>query len=132
MAGDEPIWVRRDVLEAVHDQLIAEHGGLGGLRDAGLLDSALARPRQIHHYGTDDLIALAAAYAVGLARNHPFADGNKRVAFLAACIFLSRNGLSLGLPEAETVIVMNRVAAGTLDEADLADIFRRAGVVRET
>ncbi len=128
MAGREPIWVHRDVLEAVHGALIAEHGGLAGLRDGGLLDSALARPRQIHNYGTDDLFALAAAYTMGLARNHPFADGNKRVALIAAYIFLSRNGFSLLLPEAETVIVMNRVAAGTLDETELADLFRGASI----
>jgi death-on-curing protein len=130
MAGPEPIWVHRDVLEAVHGALIAEHGGLAGLRDGGLLDSALARPRQIHHYGTGDLFALAAAYTMGLARNHPFADGNKRVAFVAAYIFLSRNGFSLRLAEAETVIVMNRVAAGTLDEAELANLFRGASVAK--
>lgn len=132
MARQEPIWVRRNVLEAVHEELIAEHGGLRGLRDEGLLESALARPRQQFHYGIDDLRGLAAAYAVGLARNHPFADGNKRIAFLAALIFLARNGLDLRLPEAETVIVMNRVAAGTLDETELADLFRGASGVRET
>ncbi len=128
MVRREPIWVHRNVLEAVHEELIAVHGGLAGLRDAGLLDSALARPRQIFHYGTADLFALAAAYTVGLARNHPFADGNKRVGFVAAYIFLSRNGFRLRLPEAETVIVMNRVAAGTLDETELAELFRGASV----
>lgn len=131
MARREPIWVHRNVLEAVQEELIEVHGGLAGLRDGGLLDSALARPRQIHHCGTDDLFALAAAYTVGIARNHPFADGNKRVAFVAAYIFLSRNGFSLRLPEAETVIVMNRVAAGTLAETELADLFRGASVPTE-
>ena len=126
MVQREPIWVQRNVLEAVHEELIAVHGGVAGLRDGGLLDSALARPRQIFHHGTDDLFALAAAYTVGLARNHPFADGNKRVGFVAAYIFLSRNGFRLRLPEAETVIVMNRVADGTLDETELADLFRGA------
>ncbi len=132
MAGGEPVWVHRDVLEAVHGELIAEHGGLGGLRDGGLLESALARPRQVYHYGTDDFFELAAAYTMGLARNHPFADGNKRIAFLAAYIFLSRNGYSLRLPEPETVIVMNRVAAGTLAESELADLFRGASVATDT
>ncbi len=130
MAGREPIWVHRDVLEAVHGELIAEHGGLTGLRDGGLLDSALARPLHIFHYGTDDLFAPAAAYTMGLARDHPFADGNKRVALVAAYIFLSRNGFSLRLAEAETVIVMNRVAAGTLGETELADLFRGASVAK--
>ncbi len=92
MAGREPIWVHREVFEAVHGALIAEHGGLAGLRDGGLLDSAVARPRQIHNYGTGDLFALAGAYTMGLARDHPFADGNKRVALVAAYVFLSRNG----------------------------------------
>ena len=77
------------------------------------------------------LFALAAAYTMGLARNHPFADGNKRVAFIAAFIFLSRNGYSLKLPEAETVIVMNRVAAGSLDEAELAELFRGASAPKQ-
>jgi death-on-curing protein len=132
MARGEPVWVYRNVLEAVHGELIAEHGGLGGLRDGGLLESALARPRQAYHYGTDDLFELAAAYTMGLARNHPFADGNKRIAFLAAYIFLARNGFRLRLPEAETVIVMNRVAAGTLAEPELAGLFRGASVATET
>ncbi len=131
MAGREPIWVHRGVLEAVHGALIAEHGGLAGLRDSGPLDSALARPIQIYHYATGDLFAPAAAYTMRVARNHPFADGNKRIALVAAFIFLSRNGSNLVLPEVETVIVMNRVAAGTLDETELAELFRGASVANK-
>jgi death-on-curing protein len=88
-----PVWVERDIVLAIHADQIAEHGGLPGLRDQALLDSALARPRQQAAYGVVDLCDLAAAYAFGIARNHPFLDGNKRVSFVVAAVFLQLNGL---------------------------------------
>lgn len=95
-----------------------------GVRDEGLLESALARPRNQFAYGDDDICVLAASYAVGIAKNHPFLDGNKRAAFMAAYIFLERNGFAPEADEPETVIVMTGVAAGTAREADLAKWFR--------
>lgn len=121
----EPVWLLRAVIEAVHDRLIIDHGGLSGIRDEALLDSALARPRQALAYGAPDLFDLAAAYALGIARNHPFVDGNKRTAFMAAYVFLARNGHRLAMDEGETVVMMIRAAEGSLDEGDLADWFRR-------
>ena len=82
---EEPIWVLRAVVEAVHDAQLAEHGGAPGVRDAGLLESALARPANLHAYGESALCVLAAAYAFGIVRNHPFVDGNKRTAFFTTC-----------------------------------------------
>lgn len=125
MAEDQPVWVLGPVLEIIHDRLITDHGGLPGLRDSALLESAAARPRQLYAYESPDLFALAAAYAYGIARNHPFVDGNKRVAFLAAYVFLVRNGLRPTMDEAETVLIMNRTAAGDIDEAELADWLRQ-------
>ena len=109
---------------AAHDRQLAEHGGGAGLRDAGALDSALARPRNRWEYGEDDLAVLAAAYAFGIARNHPFVDGNKRTAWVVARGFLRLNGLKF---ESEPLDVINTVlalAAGELAEDELADWFR--------
>jgi len=108
----EPVWVARELVQVLHERLLAEHGGAPGLRDEGLLDSALARPRQIRAYGDPDLCALAAAYAYGLVRNHPFVDGNKRVAFMVAYVFLARNGQRLVAPEADATAMMMALAAG--------------------
>ena len=122
----EPRWVPRLVLEAVHLDQLREHGGRPGLRDEHALESALARPRQKWSYEpASDLAALAAAYAFGIARNHPFIDGNKRAAFLAMMVFLGLNGEGLQGSEHEIVQVMVALAAGGLDEADLADWIRR-------
>ena len=122
----EPRWVPRLVLEAVHLDQLREHGGRPGLRDEHALGSALARPRQKWSYEpASDLAALAAAYAFGIARNHPFIDGNKRAAFLAMMVFLGLNGEGLQASEHEIVQVMVALAAGGLDEADLADWIRR-------
>jgi death on curing protein len=122
----EPVWVRRDVLIAVHERLLAEHGGPAGLRDAGLLESALARPQQIRAYGdaAPDLAALAAAYAVAIVRNHPFVDGNKRVAFMTAYVFLACNGMTMTAPEAESTAAVMQLAAGELSEAQFAQWLR--------
>ncbi|APZ55359.1 type II toxin-antitoxin system death-on-curing family toxin [Salipiger abyssi] len=116
----EPIWIRRDVIDTMHDLQLVEHGGAAGIRDEGLLDSALAKPRNKHAYGEDNLCELAAAYAAGIARNHPYIDGNKRTAFLAAYVFLKINGLHLVASEVEAVQMTVDLAAGSLDETAFA------------
>src|SRR5262245_28539705 len=101
----EPIWVRRDVLELLHDESIAGPGGAPGLRDEGLFESALARPKNLFVYeNAGDIARLAASYAFGLAKNHPFADGNKRVAFIAAAIFLRLNGVRLKADQVDATL----------------------------
>jgi death on curing protein len=122
----EPRWVSRRVLLLAHMESIAEHGGLAGIRDEGLLDSALARPRNRFEYDSRcDLADLAAAYAFGLSQNHPFRDGNKRIAFLAAGLFLELNGIELtSKPIAEITIFLS-LAAGALTEGALAQWIRQ-------
>lgn len=110
-------WIDRQALLLLHDESLAEHGGSSGLRDEGLFDSALARPLNLVAYGDPDYADLAAAYGVGLAKNHPFVDGNKRAAFLSAGLFLFLNGYRLTAGQAEATVVMLDVAAGDLDEA---------------
>ncbi len=117
-------WVSRRALELLHDDSLAEHGGASGLRDEGLLESALARPRQLVAYGSPDLADLAAAYGMGLARNHPFVDGNKRVALLAVGLFLALNGQRLVATQIDTTVTMFAVAAGTVDEPTFANWIR--------
>jgi death-on-curing protein len=119
-----PIWALPSVIAAVHDAQVAEHGGAAGMRDAGLLASALARPRNLHAYGETDVCRLAAAYASGIVRNHPFVDGNKRTAFLAAYVFLGLNGLDLGADEAEAAATMLMLASGDIEEEAFADWLR--------
>jgi death-on-curing protein len=116
----EPVWLLREFIIAVHGRLIAEYGGSSGLRDEGLLESALARPLHLFTYGTPSLAQLAASYAVGIAKNHAFIDGNKRTAFVAAAVFLERNSLNLTAPEAEATVAMLRVAEGSMSEKQLA------------
>lgn len=126
----EPRWVLPEVVHAIHNMLIAEHGGLAGIRDQGLLDSALARPRQQAAYGKkNSIFQLAAAYSYGLARNHPFADGNKRIALTVAAVFLEINGHSLNAPEAEAVLMYQQLADGTLTEQALAEWIREWSVL---
>jgi len=120
----EPTWITRPVLDATHEALLREHGGSSGVRDEGLLESALARPRKKWHYGETDMAVLAAAYASGIAKNHGFVDGNKRTAFQTAYVLLGLNGLELDAPEPEVVDVVNRLAAGKLTEVKLADWIR--------
>jgi death-on-curing protein len=103
---DEPAWLSIDAILAIHAQLVAEHGGSPILRDRGLLESALARPRNLFAYGDKDFPILATAYASGLTRNHPFIDGNKRIAFMACYMFLGVNGWSLDAPEEQVVTMM--------------------------
>jgi len=118
-------WLPTKTVLAIHEEQIREHGGGSGVRDAGLLESALARPKNLAAYGEPDLAELAAAYAFGIARNHPFVDGNKRTAFVTAGTFLIRNGAALDVAEAEAVVVFTDLAAGRLTEAELAAWYRR-------
>jgi death-on-curing protein len=121
----EPRWVPRLVIEAVHVDQVREHGGLIGLRDENALESALARARQRWAYEPQsDLARLADDYAFGISRNHPFRDGNKRIAFLAAVIFLGLNGLDFVAPEDEVVEKILALAAGALDEEEVAAWIR--------
>jgi death-on-curing protein len=121
----EPTWLSRLVIDAIQQDLIATHGGVPGIRDEGLVESALARPRQAFAYGTaPDVVALAASYGYGIARNHPYHDGNKRIAFMAIAVFTELNGFELEASEADVVDVMLRLAAGDLDEGRLADWLR--------
>lgn len=119
------IWIAREVIVAIHEMQLAEHGGLEGVRDAGLLDSALGRAPNLAAYGTPDAAALAAAYGWGLARNHPFIDGNKRTAFVATELFLSLNGFELMADDANCVLTMLSVAAGDLAEDAFAAWLRQ-------
>ena len=122
----EPRWVPRVVVEAIQFDQIQSHGGLAGLRDDGALESALARPRNRFAYGRKpDLATLAAAYAFGLARDHPFQDGNKRIAFVTAVVFLGLNGYDLEVSDEDVVANIVAFAAGRLSEAKLAAWIRR-------
>ncbi len=117
-----PRWIDKEALILLHAESLAEHGGLEGMRDEGLLDSALARPQNVHAYEeVTDVARLAAAYGVGIAKNHPFADGNKRAAFLSVGLFLGLNGKRLVADKTEATRVMLAVAAGELSEADFAE-----------
>jgi death-on-curing protein len=117
-------WVDRRALLLLHADSLAEHGGAAGLRDEGLLDSALARPLNLAAYGEPDFAALAASYGVGLAKNHAFVDGNKRAAFLAVGLFLALNRQRLVASQVEATTTMLAVAEGSLDEAGFADWIR--------
>ena len=118
MKGKEPIWIEeRDVL-AIHDRLLAVHGGAPGLRDEGLLQSALARPHQHYAYaGRPGMVEIAALYTAGIVRNHPFVDGNKRAGFVTGVLFLELNGFSFIASEEDATQAVMGLAAGTLDEA---------------
>lgn len=118
------VWIDAAVILAVHEEQLAEHGGGAGVRDAGLMDSALARPVNLAAYGDPDVAELAAAYGFGLARNHPFVDGNKRTAFVAVELFLALNGWALAATDADCVLTMLALAAGDLDEPGFADWLR--------
>ena len=117
-------WITVDVALAIHEEQIGEHGGGEGVRDRGLLESALARPLNLGAYEEPDLPALAAVLGFGLARNHPFVDGNKRTAFVAVEAFLGLNGLDLTAGDADCVLTMLSVAAGDMSEAAFADWLR--------
>ena len=123
MANDW-IWIEPAVIVAIHEEQLAEHGGPAGTRDNGLLESALSRPLQLAHYGQPDAADLAASYAFGIARNHPFIDGNKRTAFVAAELFLALNGHRLAADDADCITHMLALAASELDEASFAAWLR--------
>ena len=118
------IWVAIEVAQAAHLEQLAEHGGAAGVRDARLLESAMARSRNLVAYGEPDAAQLAAAYAFGIARNHPFADGNKRTAAVVSETFLVLNGYQLVASDAELVVAFLSLAAGELTEEEMADWFR--------
>jgi death-on-curing protein len=117
----EPQWVSLAVVMAIHEAQLAEHGGTIGVREQGLLESALARPRQIYAYGDDpDLLQLAAAYAFGLAKNHAFVDGNKRTAWVVCALFLELNGRYVTATQGDVVTTMLGVASGEIAEREFA------------
>lgn len=117
-------WIDKAALILLHDESLAEHGGRAGLRDEGLLDSALGRPLNLLAYGAPDFADLGASYASGLAKNHPFVDGNKRAAFLAVGMFLYLNGYRLTATQADATLTMLGLAAGDIAEADFAAWLR--------
>ena len=117
-------WINRQVLLLLHDESLAEHGGASGLRDEGLLESALARPLNLALYGEPDVASLAASYGLGLAKNHAFVDGNKRAAFLAVGLFLGLNGYRLHTTQADATLTVLSVAAGEMDEDEFAQWIR--------
>jgi len=121
----EFVWVLDEVVLALHDEQLAAHGGLSGVRDHGAVESALARPRNLVAYeACDDIARLAAAYAYGIARNHGFADGNKRTALVTADLFLMLNGYELVSSPVENVLTILSLADGSLSEADLTSWIR--------
>lgn len=119
------VWLEREAVELLHGESLAEHGGLPGLRDEGLLESALARPQNLHAYeDVSDIFALAACYGVALAKNHPFNDGNKRIAFVASLAFALVNGWLVVADQADAAATMLDVAAGDAEQAELATWLR--------
>lgn len=120
----EPVWLTAKLAVAIHDRQLSEHGGPSGVRDAGALESALTRPRNRWEYGENDLCVLAAAYSFGLARNHPFTDGNKRTAWVLARSFLALNAVELAFDKIDALRQVQALAAGKLSEDELADWFR--------
>lgn len=123
-ANDPWIWLDEAVIRAVHDEQLSEHGGASGIRDAGLLASALRRPQNLAGYGSPDLADIGASYGYGIARNHPFVDGNKRTVFVAVELCLLLNGHSLAASDAECVLTILDLAAGQLEEQAFAAWIR--------
>ncbi|TSA49486.1 MAG: type II toxin-antitoxin system death-on-curing family toxin [Nitrosomonadales bacterium] len=123
-------WVDKQLLVVLHDESLATHGGLSGIRDDGLLHSALARPEHLAAYGAPDFADLAASYGVGLAKNHPFVDGNKRAALLSVGLFLMINGRKLTATQVEATLTMLAVASGEMTESDFAAWIRSHNAAR--
>ncbi len=123
-------WIDKQALLLLHDESLAEHGGAAGIRDEGLLDSALARPLNLNAYGTPDFADLAASYAIGLAKNHAFVDGNKRAAFLVTGLFLHLNGYRLKVSQVDATLTILAIASGEMDETAFADWLRKHCVKR--
>ncbi|WP_404424142.1 type II toxin-antitoxin system death-on-curing family toxin [Nibricoccus sp. IMCC34717] len=115
-----PLWLTREQVLAFHEEQLAEHGGKTGIRDDNAFESALARPQNLHAYGESDLATLAAAYAFGIAKNHPFLDGNKRTAFICAYVFLGLNGQELVMPEEKAVDITLNLAASRISQESYA------------
>ncbi|MDP2153259.1 MAG: type II toxin-antitoxin system death-on-curing family toxin [Methylotenera sp.] len=124
------IWLDNAVLMAVHDEQLAEHGGIAGVRDEGMFLSAMSRAQNLAAYGEADFTELAAAYGVGIAKNHPFLDGNKRTAFVAVELFLMLNGYLLKATDVECIMTMLAVASSDMDEASFATWLRNNTVQR--
>jgi death on curing protein len=120
----EPFWLTHQIIVAIHDEQLAIHGGASGLRDEGMLESALDRPKNKWAYENAGLAELAAAYAFAIARNHPFVDGNKRTSLLALYTFLGVNGVDFDVPEAEAAAMILWLAAGEVSEESLARWIR--------
>jgi len=122
----EIVWLHPETVRAIHNRQIAEHGGSEGIRDEGLLDSALSRPQNLLAYGENtDIAALAASYAYGIARNHAFIDGNKRTALVVTRTFLAMNGVDLSATQQEKYLTFLKLAEGSIDEEQLADWIRQ-------
>lgn len=124
------VWLDASILLAVHDEQLVEHGGISGVRDNGMFESALAKPQNLVAYGEPDFAELAAAYGFGLAKNHPFLDGNKRTEFVAVELFLRLNGYVLEADDATCVLTMLAVAADEIDEQSFASWIRKNSVQR--
>lgn len=124
----EPVWLNREIILAIQGELLSRFGGLDGIRDSGLLDSALGRPLQRFHYEKPDLFDLAASYAHGIVKNHPFLDGNKRAGFMAAYTFLGANGQQLQAPEEQAVLQTLALAAGETSAEQYAEWLRQSCV----
>ncbi|WP_395740834.1 type II toxin-antitoxin system death-on-curing family toxin [Prosthecobacter sp.] len=116
-----PYWLTRDECLALHDMMLSYYGGIAGVRDEHLLESALARPQQLFHYGQPSMAEMAAAYAAGIVKNHPFLDGNKRTGFMLAAGFLERNGCEFYATEPDAVVSTLALAAGAITEAAYAE-----------
>jgi death-on-curing protein len=129
MKDDEPIWIDEASVLAIHGRLLVIHGGASGIRDEGLLKSALARPENLAHYGTNiDIIDLATAYTAGIVKNHPFIDGNKRAGFVVGILFLELNGYIFSAPEDAAANAVLGVASGTLNDSEFAAFLRENAI----
>jgi death on curing protein len=120
----EPVWVDASDALAIHEILLVRHGGAGGVRDEGLLESALARPRQQFAYASPDIVDMTTAYTAGIVQNHPFVDGNKRTGFVVGALFLEMNGFEFTASEAEAALAVLELAAGSIDESGFALFLR--------
>jgi death on curing protein len=120
----EPVWVDASDALAIHEILLVRHGGAGGVRDEGLLESALARPRQQFAYASPDIVDMATAYTAGIVQNHPFVDGNKRTGFVVGVLFLEMNGFEFTASEAEAALAVLELAADSIDESGFALFLR--------
>ena len=123
----EPVWVDTSDAFAIHEILLVRHGGASGVRDEGLLESALARPRQQFAYASPDIVEMATAYTAGIVQNHPFVDGNKRTGFVVGVLFLEMNGFEFTASEAEAAQAVLELAAGSIDETGFALFLRDHG-----